>query len=166
MNTAQVGLIPSVGEETVAAVWAPSSDINANSQVSLVISQPLSSADTNILNHCKIPETCRKGALPCILSPLGFHLPTGTKEKIWKGEFLDLLSLLPSAKEFVHKYSGREEKSEEDRRRPVNKSFNNWLQAFCIFTGVLCEKHPELITGLFQHPDLVLVAYKSFGGTA
>lgn len=38
--------------------------------------------------------------------------------------------------------------------------FLNWLQGFCIFEGVLAEKHPEY----FQHVDHILKAYKNFGG--
>lgn len=44
-------------------------------------------------------EACFKEAMVCEISPLGFHLALSMKEKIWKHEFVDLLSLLPSIKE-------------------------------------------------------------------
>ena len=102
-----------------------------------------------------------KEALPCEVSPLGYHLSLALKEKIWSGDYVDLLSLLPANKEVA--VSKREER-EDERRWSIPRSFNNWLQAFCIFAGVLGEKHPEQCGGLFQHLDHVLEAYKNFGG--
>lgn len=109
-----------------------------------------------------VPEICMKDAMPCEVSPLGFHLSLAVKEKIRKGEFIDILSLLPLHKDFMVRTDRRGD--EEDRRRPIPQSFNNWLQAFCIYAGVLAEKHPGLCGGLFQHVDHILEAYKNFGG--
>lgn len=78
--------------------------------------------------------------MPCLPSLLGFHLSSGIKEKIWNDEFLNLLSLLPSSKEFLRQ---DREKHDDDRRRPVARSFNNWLQVFCMYASVMCEKYPE-----------------------
>lgn len=47
-----------------------------------------------------------KDAMPCGISPLGYHLGTVVKEKIWKGEFIDILSLLPFHKDFAFKIRG------------------------------------------------------------
>ncbi|OCT70393.1 hypothetical protein XELAEV_18037311mg [Xenopus laevis] len=103
----------------------------------------------------------------CEVSPLGFHLTPSIKEKICRGEYIYLLSLLPASKEFLAKSDKRvEDKTDEDRRRPIPRSFNNWLQAFCIFSSVLGEKFPEKCTGLFQHVDILLEAYKNFAGMA
>lgn len=44
----------------------------------------------------KVPDSYGNRAMPCILSPLGFHVPAPTKEKIWHGEYMDILALLPS----------------------------------------------------------------------
>lgn len=156
-------------EENVASVLAPSSGLTANSQdFSQTNYQPFPTVESNPLQKeiASVLEICRKETLPCTLSLLGFHLSTGIKEKNWRGEFLDLLSLLPSSKEFIQKAGGKDDKAEEDRRRPINKNFINRLQAFLIFASVLCERHPEKITGLFQHLDIILEAYKNFEGTA
>lgn len=45
--------------------------------------------------------------------------------KIWQYEYVDLLSLLPSVKEFP-KADKKEDNGDEARRRPVTKSFYNW----------------------------------------
>lgn len=49
-------------------------------------------------NTAPLQEACMKEALSCKISPLGFHLSSSVKEKIWRGEFVDILSLLPSSK--------------------------------------------------------------------
>lgn len=78
-------------------------------------------------------------------------------------EFIDLMSLLPSVKEQVVN-DRKEDKSDEARKRSVPRSFNNWLQAFCIYASVLGEKFPSKCRGLFQHLDIILEAYRNFGG--
>lgn len=72
--------------------------------------------------------------------------------------------MLPSAKDFISKSDKKEDK-DEDRRRLVSRLFNNWLQAFSIFSGILCKKFPEKSTGLFQHVAIILEAFNNVGGT-
>lgn len=69
-------------------------------------------------------ETCMKEAMMCDMSPLGFHLTLNMKEKIWKHEFINILSLLPSAKESVK----NDKKSDGDRKRIGCKPFLFMLQ--------------------------------------
>lgn len=111
-----------------------------------------------------VPESLMKDIMPCEISPLGYHLSMSIMEKIWQGEFIDILSLLPFYKDFAFKSDRRgEDKQEEDRRRQVLQSFQNWLQAFFIYAGVMVEKHPGIGGDLFQHLDPILEAYKNFG---
>lgn len=109
------------------------------------------------------PEALYKEAVFFPPSPLGFHLPLAMKEKIVKGEFVDLISLLPSQREAVARRV-EEKGGEEERKRSLPKTFNNWLQGFGIFAAILCEKFPAYSVGLFQHLDSVLEAYRCYGG--
>lgn len=114
-----------------------------------------------------VSESSFKEPLPCSLSPLGFHLSKSVKEKIWRGEYLDILSLLPASKEFLAKSDRQSsERTEEDRRRAVPKTFQNWLQAFCIYSAVMGERFPGKCSGLFQHLDIIAEAFRHFGGSA
>ncbi|XP_075685840.1 uncharacterized protein LOC142664622 [Rhinoderma darwinii] len=54
-----------------------------------------------------VSETCCKEVMSCDISPLGFHLQPAIKERIWRNEFIDLFSLLPSAKETLVKQDGK-----------------------------------------------------------
>lgn len=59
------------------------------------------------------------------------------------------------------------EKFDDDKRRSIPyKYFSNWLQGFCIYASVLCDKFPEKSLGLFQHIDIIQEAYKGFSGYA
>lgn len=110
-----------------------------------------------------VPETALRAPLPCVLTPLGFHLTPAVREKIVKGEYVDILSLLPSSKESVVPAKKADDK-EDERKRTSPRSFQNWLQAFCIYSAVLVEGHPSLSAGLFQHVDIILEAYRNFTG--
>lgn len=56
------------------------------------------------------------------------------------------------------------EDKDDERRCTSARSFQNWLQAFCIFPAVLVETRPTLAAGLFQHIDIILEAYKKKSG--
>lgn len=93
-------------------------------------------AELNITNS-SVPESCLKEILPCEISPLGYYLSAQVKDKIWKGQFIDILSLIPSAKLFINRPDQKlEDKPEEERSRPVARSFHNWLQSFTIYASV------------------------------
>ncbi|OCT79806.1 hypothetical protein XELAEV_18026617mg, partial [Xenopus laevis] len=109
-----------------------------------------------------VHENSYKDVFLCKATPLGLYLPSTVKEKILKGDYIDMLSLLPSVKEFLK--SERKGDSEEERHRPVARTFTNWLQAFCIYSNILCEWSPNLGPGLFKHLDIILEAYRSYGG--
>lgn len=50
-----------------------------------------------------VPESCMKEAMLCEMSPLRYHLSLAVKDKIWRGDFIDILSLLRSQKDFMVK---------------------------------------------------------------
>lgn len=143
--------------------------IKHNTNINVNPSMPVSVANSTFSLPVKtlVSESCFKEALPCELSPLGYHLSNAVKEKIWRGDFIDILSLLPSSKEFLLKSDKRiDDRSEEDRRRAIPRTFQNWLQAFCIFASVVGERFPDKCSGLFQHLDIVAEAYRHFGAIA
>lgn len=148
-----VNFIPS--GVNLAAVWAGNPVNTATSAVAI---------DNPIISK-SVSETCYKEAMMCEVSPLGYHLSLAVKEKIWKQDFVDILSLLPSAKEVKSDKKSDTDK-EEERKRLAPRSFYNWVQAYCIFASIMGEKHPQLCTGLFRHLDIILEAYRNFPGNA
>lgn len=137
----------------VTAVWA-NNDI------------PSTSTDLPCLDRRGgVAEGCFKEAITCDISPLGFHLPASVKEKIWRQEYVDILSLIPVPFKDL-KSDKKQDDKEEERKRLAPRSFYNWVQAFCIYASILGEKSPHLCSGLFRHMESILEAHKNFGGNA
>lgn len=72
--------------------------VNAVSVLGNVAVAPHAGAAPSVLSKSavklQVPEVCFKEALPCEVYSLGFYLSAALKEKIWKREFVDVLSLL------------------------------------------------------------------------
>lgn len=88
--------------------------------------------------------------------------------RIWKGEYVDIFSLLPLER-FNLDRAQRDEKKEEDEKRRyrlIPHSFSNWLQAFAILTSVIGEKAPDNCLALFCYLDAIGEAYRVYGGQA
>ncbi|KAG8546302.1 hypothetical protein GDO81_019272 [Engystomops pustulosus] len=116
---------------------------------------PVQSTPGDIVRSVGVAKVCTDDPLIYKMPPLGYHLSSSVKEKIWRREYVDILSLIPSYELFLRH-------DEED----VPRTFDNWLQAFCIYASVLGERYPELCSALFQHVYIVLEAYRDFGGMA
>lgn len=72
---------------SVAPVWlAPQS---GGLPISTSVATATIIADVpNIVSSSLVPESCLKEVITCELSPLGFHLNSTVKEKIWKGDYI------------------------------------------------------------------------------
>ncbi|CAJ0928568.1 unnamed protein product [Ranitomeya imitator] len=143
--------------------YSPSS---VTSRSSLLQPEPKRKSRLPSSRKSRSPANTFKEALMCELSPLGFHLSPSMKELIWNNHYVDLFSLLPR-REQLGKMDKKDDKTEPvDTKRGSVKSFNNWIQAFAIYSAVVGEKSPHLCSKLFQHVDIILEAYQNFGGFA
>lgn len=90
-----------------------------------------------------MPEMIIKETLPCVLTPLGFHLSGRAKEKTLKGNLLIYCHcFLPP---------------------------RTCLQAFCIYAAILSKKHPHVylrilmlywrLTGLVAYSEISRTNY-------
>ncbi|CAH2277376.1 collagen alpha-1(II) chain-like isoform X1, partial [Pelobates cultripes] len=118
-----------------------------------------------------VPDAARQHAYVSFAGPLGVHLKQEVKEKIWKGDFCEIFSLLPledfiDLKEDDKKDEKKEEEEKKKRYRKIPKSFGNWLRAFCVLASVLGEKSPGLCSSLFCYLDGIWEAYRTYGGLA
>lgn len=68
---------------------------NGNPKTSLLVKRNMTSSS--------VPEACLKETLPCEMSPVGYYLSPQIKNKIWNGQFVDILALLPSVKEYINR---------------------------------------------------------------
>lgn len=105
----------------------------------------------------------------CYEGPLGSHLKQEVREKLWKGEYVEIFSLLPLEKfnlDRVKPDDSKKEDEEKRRYRLIPRTFTNWLQAFAIMASVIGEKQPEHCSALFCYQDAIGEAYRVYGGTA
>ncbi|XP_061486363.1 uncharacterized protein LOC133386672 isoform X1 [Rhineura floridana] len=97
---------------------------------------------------------------------LGDHLLLGTKEKIWRGEYIDLFTLLFCETEVKLK-DGQEVKEREAAiTRKVDRVWPNWLNAYTIYMGVMTQAYPSRALSMIKYQDIVHRAFREFSGTA
>ncbi|XP_075301681.1 uncharacterized protein LOC104337537 [Opisthocomus hoazin] len=85
--------------------------------------------------------------------PLGYQLAKATKERIWRGEFIDLFSLLHT------------ELAPEHGPRPGD-TLDQWVSAFLVYASVVCEKHPVRCGAMFKYLDTIRKLHATYGGTS
>ncbi|XP_068251385.1 nuclease SbcCD subunit C-like [Nyctibius grandis] len=85
--------------------------------------------------------------------PLGYQLAKATKERIWRGEFIDLFSLLHT------------ELAPEHGPRPGD-TLDQWVSAFLVYASVVCEKHPARCGAMFKYLDTIRKLHATYGGTS
>ncbi|XP_053152458.1 uncharacterized protein LOC128345096 [Hemicordylus capensis] len=104
---------------------------------------------------------------PCNTSlPLGGHLLPSVKERIWRGEFVDIFHLLfrepePALKEW-------EQKKEETKpkHKPVEHNWANWLSGYTVYMGVMLQVHTSKGPALVKYMDIIHRGYMDFMGNA
>ena len=99
-----------------------------------------------------------------IAKPLGAHLMASSKEKIWRGEYVEMLKLLH--RELRAKEGTKEEEYELARRPRVPLTIENWTSAFLIYASVYCERFPERSVALLKCMDVIRKAQITYGGYA
>ncbi|XP_075438028.1 uncharacterized protein LOC142476750 isoform X1 [Ascaphus truei] len=116
----------------------------------------------------RLPDAAYGDSCTTISHSLGVHLSKEVKEKIWAGDYVEILSLLPGYNEAVAK-SGKkkgEAKKEDVEKRLFPRKFSNWSQAFGILAGVAGEKDPHLCSALFKYQDTIRKAFQKHGGSS
>lgn len=117
----------------------------------------------------RLADAARCEVYVCFEGPLGAHLKQEVRERIQKGEYVEIFSLLPLEKfnlDRVKPDSSKKEDEEKRRYRLIPRTFVNWLQAFAIMASVIGEKSPEHCSALFGYMDAIGEAHRVYGGTA
>ncbi|XP_071485288.1 uncharacterized protein [Diadema antillarum] len=109
-------------------------------------------------------------ALSCVGDELGSVVPMSVKEKIWKGEFLDLGILLKSdvgslseEASFSLVQAGGSLQVRSASRTPQIANIDMWTSAFLTYASVYVEKHGNRARELFKYMDTVRSIVR-FGG--
>ncbi|XP_054845591.1 uncharacterized protein LOC129336489 [Eublepharis macularius] len=98
--------------------------------------------------------------------PLGDHLTPATRDKILRGEFVDVFTLLFRELEKKDKEDMDDRDKERLKRRKIDRTWANWLPGMLIYAGVIARAQPQRAAPLFQYIDIVYRAHTEFVGAA
>ncbi|KAJ1084516.1 hypothetical protein NDU88_004663 [Pleurodeles waltl] len=98
---------------------------------------------------------------------LAAHVASEIKEKIWKGEFVDIFSLVRAKRRDVEpKDKDSKASSFSDKKPKLEENITNWLFGFNVFMSVMLEKKPEIGMAMICYANKILKAHHMYGGNA
>ncbi|XP_033738797.1 uncharacterized protein LOC117326238 isoform X2 [Pecten maximus] len=120
---------------------------------------------TNIVDN--VIDLSNPSPLLSVCGELGVNVPLNIKEKIWKGEFLDLGLLLAtdpdnfSQQPLIVK-NGSLQLGNISKRKIG--SIYEWTDSFLVFASIFLAKYPARTQELLKYINTVRSAHTSFGG--
>lgn len=96
------------------------------------------------------PPSCSSIALL-----LGGHLVLSEKEKIWRGKYVDVFSLLHTEPEPVLQVRDVQKDQEQLKKCKIDRNFTNWLYEYSIYMMVVLQMHPQKALALIKYIDLI-----------
>ncbi|KAJ1115264.1 hypothetical protein NDU88_003490 [Pleurodeles waltl] len=124
-------------------------------------------------NSSKLPSPdipAKEGTTDSLLSrpgKLAAHVSAETREKIWKGDFVDIFSLIRAKRREIEGKEKEHKSSSYSERKPrIEENITNWLLGFNVFMSILLEKKTELGTSLIYYANKILKAQHTYGGSA
>ncbi|KAJ1080026.1 hypothetical protein NDU88_000248 [Pleurodeles waltl] len=106
-------------------------------------------------------------SLLSIPAKLAAHVSTEVREKIWKGDFVDIFSLIRAKRREIEVKEKEPKSSSYVERKPkIEENITNWLFGFNFFMSILLEKKTELGTSLIYYANKILKAQHTYGGLA
>ena len=105
-------------------------------------------------------------------APLGRFVPLATKEKIWRGEYIELGSLLAVDDPESHQHATMSLvtinqqlyfKPTTQKAKPIF-NIDKWTSAFFIFISIYLQKHPLKAIEMIKYADLIRKLAHRFGG--
>ncbi|XP_067668108.1 uncharacterized protein [Haliotis asinina] len=135
-------------------------------------SQPVFTANSPLSTQTWPPQilSASGGDVPgltqCGVDDLGVNLPIALKEKIWKGEYVNLSLLLKSDREledyactsavFVNMGGQLELKPKSTGKRVQN--IFEWTTAFTVYMSIYILAHPEATQGMLKYMNTIRMA--------
>ena len=108
--------------------------------------------------------------LACVCDDLGSDVPILVKEKVWRGEFIELgtflkrgLSALSEETSFSLVQAGASLQVRQASRAPRIANIEQWTTAFLAYASIFVEKHFGRARELFKYTDTVRSIVR-FGG--
>ena len=116
------------------------------------------------------PAIREPSMMACVCDALGSEVSLAVKEKVWKGEFVDLggfarveLGAQGEQVSLSLVQAGHSLQIKQDNRTPRVASIEQWTSAFLVFASIFVEKHAGRARELFKYMDIVRSIVR-FGG--
>ncbi|KAJ1140831.1 hypothetical protein NDU88_007169 [Pleurodeles waltl] len=91
---------------------------------------------------------------------LAAHVASEIKEKIWKGDFVDIFSLVRAKRrEIESKDKDTKASPYTDKKPKIEENITNWLFGFNVFMSVMMEKKPEIGLSMIFYANKILKAH-------
>ncbi|KAJ1090814.1 hypothetical protein NDU88_003943 [Pleurodeles waltl] len=98
---------------------------------------------------------------------LAAHVAPEIKEKIWKGEFVDIFSLVRAKRREVEtKEKDTKSSAFGEKKQKIEENITNWLFGYNVFMTVMLEKKPEIGIAMIFYANKILKAHHAYGGNA
>ncbi|KAJ1159717.1 hypothetical protein NDU88_000222 [Pleurodeles waltl] len=98
---------------------------------------------------------------------LAAHVSAEVKEKIRKGEFVEIFSLIRAKRRGVESKDKEAKASSTGDKKPrVEENITNWHFSFNVFMSVRLEKKPDLGIAMICYSNKILRAHHVYGGIA
>ncbi|KAJ1107033.1 hypothetical protein NDU88_004430 [Pleurodeles waltl] len=98
---------------------------------------------------------------------LAAHVASEIKDKMWKGDFVDIFSLVRAKRrEIESKAKDAKASSFTVKKTKIEENITNWLFGFNVFMSVMLEKKPEIGTSMIFYANKILKAHHMYGGNA
>ncbi|KAJ1180144.1 hypothetical protein NDU88_005368 [Pleurodeles waltl] len=98
---------------------------------------------------------------------LAAHVASEIKEKIWKGDFVDIFSLVRAKRrEIESKDKDAKTSAYSDKKPKIEENITNWLFGFNVFMSVMMEKKPDIGLSMIFYANKILKAHHMYGGNA
>ncbi|KAJ1166066.1 hypothetical protein NDU88_006476 [Pleurodeles waltl] len=98
---------------------------------------------------------------------LAAHVASEIKDKIWKGDFVDICCLVRAKRrEIESKDKDAKASSFTDKKTKIEENITNWLFGFNVFMSVMLEKKPEIGMSMIFYANKILKAHHMYGGNA
>ena len=122
------------------------------------------SATANAALQALLGESNSPSAPMRISTPLGAHVPVHRRERIWKGQFVELALLLPAYASFEEEEGDEKDKKRARKLPPL--TIDDYSSAFHNFMSIRIMQHPQDACGMLKHLETVRKMNESFGHEA
>ena len=97
--------------------------------------------------------------LPVLISPNAPPIPFETFEWTWKGQYVDMVELLPEARTKF-----QNEKDKKNRYKGEVKSVFAWTEYFLAYIAIVAKQNSDRVPDLLAYASLIISAARRFKG--